>query len=152
MTTPMIDAARLDSMHRPPEAAGFVDLPFLEFRAILTTMKAPLYSRLYFQPAMYEAARIIDYAGISAPEFWKKAQSLGIAQEKLQAAVEELTNPEPRQQEPPRYELTPEVRQLCWQLLGPEPGHPDYERMGRKSEAAAGSFAGKVKKPRGRKR
>lgn len=95
-------------------------------------MKDALHNRLYFQPAMFETARIIGYRGIASSRFWEKANTLGISTEKIQAAVDELTKSELQQRSDPRYELTAEARKLCWQLLGPEPGHPDFKRMGQK--------------------
>jgi hypothetical protein len=114
--------------------------------------KDALHNRLYFQPALFETARIVGYRGIASSKFWEKANTLGIPTAKIQAAVDELTKAELRQQSEPRYELTPEARKLCWQLLGPEPGHPDFKRMGRKPEAEEAGHAAKVKKPRTRHR
>lgn len=88
-------------------------------------MRDDLLNRLYFQPAMYETARLIGYAGIETKDFVEKARSLAKANSritlaKVQAAVDELTVPPHPGNNKHRLELKPEVKRLCWQLLGPE--------------------------------
>jgi hypothetical protein len=74
------------------------------------------------QSAMLETARIIGYRGMTAADFWLKANQLGIPERKIQAAIDALTQPEPRKQNEPRYELTPAARRACWHLLGTDLG------------------------------
>jgi hypothetical protein len=113
--------------------------------------KQPLYLRLYFQPVLYEAARIIGYDGCAPFDFWDAAKKLGIPQQKLFDAVYELTRTDRREASPPRYELREDVKQLCWQLLGPPPGHPEYVEKAKTPEPAAeADQAEPVKKPRKR--
>ncbi len=91
----------------------------------------PLWDLLFFEPAFYEAARIIGYAGIEPFAFWDKAKELGLIEQlgkaQLQQAVEKLTLWNKREQSPPRYEFTREARKWMFQLLGPAPEHPDRE-------------------------
>jgi hypothetical protein len=96
----------------------------------LTTKQ--LLNRLHFDRAYTEAARIIGYGGIEMSAFWKQAKTLGIPHNKLLSAVYDLTRTDKREEKPPRYELRGDIRDLCWQLLGPAPEqeeafwrHPD---------------------------
>src|SRR5207248_92687 len=70
-------------------------------------------------------------------------------------AVYELTRPDKREENPPRYELRGDVRDLCWQLLGPPPEkedafwcHPDGTPMERPQAQAEPEK--KARKPRDR--
>jgi hypothetical protein len=124
--------------------------------------KSELLNRLYFDSVYTEAARIIGYGGCGPFEFWDRAkQSPDYKQGKFQSAMFDLTRADRREASPPRYELREDIKKLCWQLLGPPPGHPLREEMDRAKELSAeaeqgeADHAGKVKKtrkPRGRAR
>jgi hypothetical protein len=88
--------------------------------------------RLYYERPLYEAARLIGYAGCEPSAFWEQAKQLDISQEKLLNAVYHLTRADRREAPMPRYELRADVRQKCFQLLGPAPEHPmhDFLRYG----------------------
>jgi hypothetical protein len=92
-------------------------------------MTKQLMLRIGFQPAYYEAARIIGYSGCLMSDFWEKAKQLDIPQDKLLPAVYDLTRADKREQHPPRYELNEPARKLCWQVLGPPPEHSLYAEM-----------------------
>jgi hypothetical protein len=89
--------------------------------------------RLYRERALYEAARIIGYAGVEPFAFWDKAKELGltekIGKQKLLMAVYDLTRADRREASPPRYELTAPARKACFQLLGPPPEHELYDAI-----------------------
>jgi hypothetical protein len=109
-------------------------------------MKENLHLRLYFDPAYTEMARAIGYAGVSLPEAKKKIDTLAkrFDKEKLVKVIEDIARiegPKGPNDEGTVY-LTEEAQKLCWQLLGPPPGHPDY------SEAAGDSLAEKTRKPK----
>jgi hypothetical protein len=93
-------------------------------------MKERLDLRLYFDPAYAEMARAIGYAGIPLPEAKKKIESLAkrFSREKLVTVIEDIARiegPNGNNHEGAVY-LTEEAKKLCWQMLGPPPGHPDY--------------------------
>jgi hypothetical protein len=87
--------------------------------------------RLYFERPLYEAARIIGYAGIEPFAFWDRAKELGLVEEigkqKLLNAVYDLTRADRRETSPPRYELTAPARKACFQLLGAPPEHEMHD-------------------------
>ena len=90
-------------------------------------MKENLHLRLYFDPAYTEMARAIGYAGVSLPEARKKIDTLAkrFDKEKLVTVIEEIARiegPKDPNEEGAVY-LTDEAKKLCWQLLGPPPGH-----------------------------
>jgi hypothetical protein len=116
-----------------------------------------LLRRLYHDQAYVETARLIGYAGIEMSAFWDKAKALGIPNNKLLSAVYDLTRHDKREEKPARYELRGDVRDLCWQLLGPPPEkedafwrHPDGTPMERPQ--VEGETEKKARKPRGRGR
>lgn len=105
--------------------------------------------RLYFERPLYESARIIGYGGVSPFDFWERAKALTVeiddkavplfgspespcTKVEIERAVEELTRWDKREASPPVYELKPNVRRACMQLLGPPPEHPfgDFIRYG----------------------
>jgi hypothetical protein len=117
---------------------------------MLRHMKPPLYERLYFQKSTTETARLIGYHGIDTIEFWKKANKLGLPAGQVNAALDEITQPGERPKG--RLVLTPEAAKLCWQLLGPPPGHPDYLEPEPEEAEGPGTHAKKSRKPRRRSR
>jgi hypothetical protein len=84
--------------------------------------RQPLVVRLYFQPPLYELARLIGYAGLPAPAAKEKLRSLSerYGRAVMEAAVGEIVRID-RTTEPPTARLTEEARKACWQLLGPPP-------------------------------
>ena len=64
------------------------------------TQDQPLYLRLYTDEALYEAARIIGYAGITPFAFWDAAKPLWerIGKQRVQTAVYDLTRADRREQ------------------------------------------------------
>jgi hypothetical protein len=117
------------------------------------TRPIPLYQRLYFHRPLTETARLIGYSGIDTIDFWKKASKLGLPAGQVNSALDELTQPGERPKG--RLALTPQAAKLCWQLLGPPPGHPDYrpkepEQVPEPDEQ--GKHAKNVRKPRSRGR
>jgi hypothetical protein len=50
-------------------------------------------------------------------------------QQDLFDAVYERIRTDRQEASPPRHELRQDVKKLCWQLLGPPPGHPLYKEM-----------------------
>jgi hypothetical protein len=122
------------------------------------TKQPSLLLRLAFDPAYYEAARIIGYGGIDMAAFWEQAKQLSILPETIRHAVYDLTRYDKREGKPPRYELNEPVRRLCWQLLGPPPEHPlfaEMEEQRRRLRAASGhasSHQAMASKPRPRSR
>jgi hypothetical protein len=116
-------------------------------------MKPPLHDRLYFEKAMTQTARLIGYDGIDTIDFWKKANKLGLPAGKVQEALHEITQPGERPKG--RLVLTPGVQKLCFQMLGPYPGHPDYrpkEPEPAEETEEPGKHAKKVRKTKGRSR
>jgi hypothetical protein len=84
--------------------------------------------RLYFQPYLAAVARAIGYAGKTEDEMKPLLRQLTKAhgEEKVQSALAELTVTEP---ESSRTVLRPEVRKLCYGLLGPPPEHPRHDEI-----------------------
>jgi len=80
---------------------------------------------------------------------WDAAKKLAMPQQKLQDALYDLTRTNRREASPPRYELREDVKQLCWQRLGPPPRHPEYVEK-TPEPAAEADQAEAVKKPRER--
>jgi hypothetical protein len=91
--------------------------------------RQPLHIRLYTEPALYKAARIIGYDGVTMSDFWAQAKKLDVPQDQILPAVYDLTRGDKREEKPPRYELSAPARQACWQLLGPPPEHPWHGRL-----------------------
>ncbi len=92
-------------------------------------MRDTLWRKMFFQEVYTETARIIGYAGIEPFAFWDAAKALNEkhGRQNVQNAVHELTRYDRREASPPRYELTAEARKWCWGILGPPPGHPEYQ-------------------------
>jgi hypothetical protein len=91
--------------------------------------RQPLHIRLYTEPALYEAARIIGYGGTELTAFWTAAKKFDVPQDELLNALYDLTRADKREENPPRYELTAPTRAACFQLLGPSPEHPYSGRL-----------------------
>jgi hypothetical protein len=97
----------------------------------------PLWHRLYFDAAYTEVARLIGYAGFQYRELADKLEPLyrRFGKAKVESVVYHLTvfDGQMTVKPPPlgQVMLRPDVRKLCWQLLGPPPEHPQYELMKR---------------------
>lgn len=89
----------------------------------------PLYLRLYGEPAYFELARAVGYAGCTYRELGAAMQAIadriGISLHVVRAASADLVTYEGQFAGNPRplttVELRPEVRRLCTQLLGLPP-------------------------------
>jgi hypothetical protein len=116
-------------------------LPVASHPAILPPMqlsKTELLRRLYSDPAYIQTAHIIGYGGCGPFEFWDAAKHLPCDhQGEFRDAMFDLTRTDRREASPPRYELREDVKKLCWQLLGPPPGHPLREEMDKLKEPPA---------------
>jgi hypothetical protein len=84
--------------------------------------RQPLGVRLYFQPPLYELARMIGYGGLPAPVAKEKIRPLSekYGREAMEAAVGEIVQID-HSTDPPTARLTETARKACWQLLGPPP-------------------------------
>jgi hypothetical protein len=86
----------------------------------------PLAIRLYFQPCLYELARVVGYDGIPEAELDAKLKTLREThQEEVAKALQELTE---KDEERGLIVLKPAVRWLCRQLLGYPPEYSEHER------------------------
>ena len=91
----------------------------------------PLWERLYFDEAYVEIARLVGYRGTTYREMAKSLEPLErrFGKQRVQSATYYLVtfegqmtcNPSPLAE----VKLRPEVRKLCWQLLGPPPESED---------------------------
>ena len=91
----------------------------------------PLWERLYLDAAYIEIARMIGYRGTTYREMMKMLESLEekFGKQRVHSAVYHIVtfegqmtcNPKPLEE----VKLRPEVRKLCWQLLGPPPDQMD---------------------------
>jgi hypothetical protein len=108
--------------------------------------REPLVVRLYFEPPLYELARLIGYEGLPVEEARQlvKAFEERHGREAMKAAEAEIVRIDDQAQ-PPRAVLTDECLKFCGQLLGPRPGHPDYRP--RPPQAKAEPAPDGVKKP-----
>jgi hypothetical protein len=88
--------------------------------------KEPLVLRLYFQPHMHELTRFISYGGKREKQVKEKCDELRerFGDQKVMWAMHELTT---KDEATGLTVLRPNVRKLCWQLLGPAPEHEEYE-------------------------
>jgi hypothetical protein len=91
--------------------------------------RQPLHIRLYIEPALYEAARIIGYGGVTMSDFWAQAKKLDVPQDQILPGVYDLTRADKREEKPPRYELSAPARAACWQLLGAPTEHGWHGRL-----------------------
>lgn len=95
----------------------------------------PLWFRLYFDDCYAVVARAVGYAGCPYRELQEKLTPLTeqFGRGRVEAAVRELlTIKGPRTPDPKPLsgvKLRAEARKLCWQLLGPPPGHPEYDAV-----------------------
>jgi hypothetical protein len=87
----------------------------------------PLAIRLYFQPCLYELARVVGYEGIPEAELDAKLKVLREAhgEEKVAKALHDLTEEDEKRG---LIVLKLEVRWLCRQLLGFPPEYNERER------------------------
>lgn len=90
----------------------------------------PLYLRLYREEPLYELARLVGYQGLPMPEAQEKIKPLigKHGKQTMADAAERIVRIDPSTN-PPTARLTDEARKACWQLLGPPPEHPEYERF-----------------------
>jgi hypothetical protein len=92
----------------------------------------PLWWRLYNDPAYVAVARSIGYQGCTVRDLGQKIEDLSrqFDKHRVQSAVYHLATFDGQMTcNPPqlaKVELRAHVRQLCWQLLGVPPDHPDY--------------------------
>lgn len=88
--------------------------------------KQPLLIRLYYQPCLTELARFVSYGGRRDKDVKGKCDELRsrFGDQQVTLAVRELTV---KDEKSGLTVLRPNVRKLCWQLLGPQPEHPEYE-------------------------
>lgn len=101
--------------------------------------KPDLQYLMYRDPVYTAVTRMIGYQGISLKD--AQAQAGGLVKslserlplrkkseimQRVLTAVNDLTNPEKRQQEDSRYELTAQARKMASQLLGVPPEHEDF--------------------------
>ena len=87
-----------------------------------------LCSRLYSNAFLHDVARAVGYGGATDAEMRQRLGPLIKAHgdAKVSQALLELTVME---RDTNRTILKPEVRTLCWQLLGPPPEHPEFQRF-----------------------
>jgi hypothetical protein len=79
----------------------------------------PLYIRLYREAHLFELARIVGYDGLPEEERDKALPLLEkYGRQKMDEAQRLLLD---NDKDAKRYTLKPDVRKLCWQLLGPPP-------------------------------
>lgn len=94
--------------------------------------------RLYFDPAYSEFAKAIGYAILPVSEAQQIIQKLAkrFPKEKLVTVVEEIAKIEPAASDGKEatVRLTDQAQKLCWQMLGPPPGHPDHAESPNASE------------------
>ena len=83
--------------------------------------------RLYFEPQLYELARLVNYGGVRERDLEPGIKELSgrYGQDRVAQALFELTV---KDEKSGVVTLRPHVRKLCWQLLGPPPEHPEYAR------------------------
>ena len=89
--------------------------------------KDQLVLRLYFEPQLYELARLVNYGGIRDRDLEPGIKELSgrYGGDRVAQALFELTT---KDEKSGVITLRPHVRKLCWQLLGPPPEHPEYAR------------------------
>lgn len=87
----------------------------------------PLWLRLYHEVELYETARVVGYDGFAVAEREAKIATLveRFGRGRVESALFTLTNWMPHRPEP-TVKLREHVIKLCWQLLGPPPGHPEW--------------------------
>ena len=94
------------------------------------TKQKPLWERLYREPAYYELARKVGYAGCTYRQFCEHIEDLGKLHGKTRVESaswhlftfegESTVNPKPLA----KVSLRQQVRKICHQLLGPDPEIP----------------------------
>lgn len=95
--------------------------------------EVPFWWKLYFDDAFREVAILVGYQGLTYREFQAKLEPLyeRLGKVRVESAAWHVTcyegqntvNPKPLA----HVWLRRDVRQLCWQLLGPPPDHEWYE-------------------------
>src|SRR5437867_4501924 len=85
-----------------------------------------LLTRLYFWPHFTEVARVVGYAGVSGVELEARLRPLveRFGRNKVEIALYALTTYMLHRKEEP-VQLRADVREWCWQLLGPPPEQAD---------------------------
>ena len=86
----------------------------------------PLSNRLCFTPALYELARLVSYDGIWEAELQERLKPL-VEKHGADAMREAVTTVTVTNETTRLVVLKPAVRKACWQLLGPQPDHPQYQ-------------------------
>lgn len=92
--------------------------------------KASLCQRLYAEPPLYELARLVGYAGLAVPDAQERLKALTdkYGKEAMAQAAEEIVSID-TSSTPPTVRLKDNVRKLCFQLMGPAPESPAFERV-----------------------
>src|SRR5262249_2604394 len=104
-------------------------------RRPIMSKEQPLWQRIYFDEVFTEVCRAIGYAGCTYREMQQRLEPLNARFDKrgVESAARYLVTYEGQFTSAPKplahVRLRDEVRRLCWQLLGPPPEHPDYERF-----------------------
>lgn len=130
--------------------------------------ETPLWERLYHSECWIELARIVGYAGITYRDLLEQAKPLRARfdGQAVDSAVHHLVtfegdrtcNPKPLA----HVQLRPEIRKICWQLLGPPPeqwdtfyrhasGEPTPEHAAKIAQLAPANVTEAPKKPRKKK-
>jgi hypothetical protein len=88
----------------------------------------PLWQRLYQEEVFWETARVVGYDGFRTSETEQRIAPLveKFGRGHVERALIHLTTWSIPGY--PSVQLRSNVRPLCWQLLGPEPGTAEYER------------------------
>ena len=89
--------------------------------------KDSLSIRLCFTPWLAEFARIVRYDGIGEDDLREELKPLAekYGEDKVALALQELTMTDEKMH---WVTLTAAARKACWQVLGPPPEHPEFER------------------------
>jgi hypothetical protein len=94
----------------------------------MATKQAPLVLRLYFEAALYELARIVNYGGIRDEDLDERLKELSKIHGDIEVRMARFELTEQSEKSPGVTTLRPHVRKLCYQLLGPPPEDPEYEQ------------------------
>jgi len=92
----------------------------------------PLWERLYHDECWIELARLVGYAGLTYRDLITRSEPLRqkFGNQRVDSATYQLTTFEGQMTVNPKpladVQLRPEIRKLCWQLLGPPPEAFDW--------------------------
>ena len=86
----------------------------------------PLVMRLSFHAQLYELVRLIGYDGVPEAELRETVKPLvdKHGKDKMLAAAHEVAQTDEKTR---LVTLHPNVRKICWGILGPPAEHPDYD-------------------------